>query len=164
MNYKTMKKILTILLAICYSCTLFSQNSMNDTIIARGEISISPNLATDVITVTNENVNSIAVYSIEGTLVASSESNVVNVANLVKDYIYIVMANTEAGVITGQIIKKGSIEDSIKDKEEGHVEKKQVNRNKTYYKSNELYNTYVGPRGGRYYINKNGNKTYIKRK
>ena len=91
-----MKKLLTILLVICYSCTLFSQNSMNDTIIARGEISISPNLTTDVITVTNENVNSIAVYSIDGTLVASSESNVVNVANLVKDYIYIVMANRES--------------------------------------------------------------------
>lgn len=111
-----MKKLLTILLVICYSCTLFSQNSMNDTIVARGEISISPNPATDVISVTNEGVNSVAVYSVDGTLVASSESNVVNVANLVKDYIYIVAANTETDIITGQIIKKGSVEDSIKDK------------------------------------------------
>ena len=46
-----------------------------------------------------------AVYSVAGSLVASSESNVVNVANLVKG-IYVVKANTEAGVITGQIIKK----------------------------------------------------------
>jgi len=161
-----MKKLLILLLVIGYSCTLFSQNSMNDTIVAKGEISIYPNPAADVITVANEGVNSVAVYSADGSLVASYESNVVNVANLVKDYVYIVVANTEAGVITGQIIKKGSIEDkSIKDKKEGHVEKKQVNRNKAY-KSNESYkyNIYVGPRGGRYYINKNGNKTYIKRK
>ena len=144
-----MKKILITLLVICYSCTLFSQNSMNDTItiVAKGEISIYLNPATDVITVANEGVNSVAVYSLAGSLVASSESNVVNVANLVKG-IYVVMANTEAGVITGQFIKKG---DSIKDKkEEGHIEEKQVNRNKAY-KSNESYkyNIYVGPRGGR---------------
>lgn len=31
-------------------------------------------------------------------------------------------------------------------------------------RENNTYDTYVGPRGGRYYINKNGNKTYIKRK
>jgi hypothetical protein len=74
-------------------------------IVAKGEISIYPNPATDVITVTNEGVNSVAVYSVAGSLVASSESNVVNVANLVKG-IYVVKANTEAGVITGQIIKK----------------------------------------------------------
>ena len=98
------KKILTILLAICYSCTLFSQNSMNDND-TKGEISIYPNPATDVITVTNEGVESVAVYSLAGSLVASSESNVVNVANLVNG-IYVVKANTEAGVVTGQIIKK----------------------------------------------------------
>ncbi len=74
-------------------------------IVAKGEISIYPNPATDVITVTNEGVNSVAVYSVAGSLVASSESNIVNVANLVKG-IYVVKANTEAGVITGQIIKK----------------------------------------------------------
>ena len=56
-------------------------------------------------TVTNEGVKSVAVYSIAGSLVASSESNVINVANLVNG-IYVVKANTEAGVITGQIIKK----------------------------------------------------------
>ena len=76
-----------------------------ENIVAKGEISIYPNPATDVITVTNEGVNSVAVYSVAGSLVASSESNVVNVANLVKG-IYVVKANTEAGVITGQIIKK----------------------------------------------------------
>ena len=69
-----MRKILTILLAICYSCTLFSQNNMNDTIVAKGEVSIYPNPATDVIiVVTNEGVKSVAVYSIAGSLVASSE-------------------------------------------------------------------------------------------
>lgn len=31
-------------------------------------------------------------------------------------------------------------------------------------RSSNTYNTQVGPRGGVYYINKNGNKTYIKRK
>jgi len=71
-------------------------------IVAKGKISIYPNPATDVITVTNEGVNSVAVYSVAGYLVASSESNVVNVANLVPG-IYVVAANTEAGVITGQI-------------------------------------------------------------
>ena len=76
-----------------------------ENIVAKGEISIYPNPATDVITVTNEGVNSVAVYSVAGSLVASSESNVVNVANLVNG-IYVVKANTEAGVITGQIIKK----------------------------------------------------------
>ncbi len=76
-----------------------------ENIVAKGEISIYPNPATDVITVTNEGVNSVAVYSVAGSLVASSKSNVVNVANLVKG-IYVVKANTEAGVITGQIIKK----------------------------------------------------------
>jgi len=74
-------------------------------IVAKGQISIYPNPATDVITVTNEGVKSVAVYSIAGSLVASSESNVINVANLVNG-IYVVKANTEAGVITGQIIKK----------------------------------------------------------
>lgn len=74
-------------------------------IVAKGEVSIYPNPATDVITVTNEGVKSVAVYSLAGSLVASSESNVVNVANLVNG-IYVVKANTEAGVITGQIIKK----------------------------------------------------------
>jgi len=48
----------------------------------------------------------VAVYSVAGSLVASSESNVVSVANLVKG-IYVVAANTEAGVITGQIINRG---------------------------------------------------------
>ncbi|MEE1083413.1 MAG: T9SS type A sorting domain-containing protein [Paludibacteraceae bacterium] len=76
-----------------------------ENIVAKGEISIYPNPATDVITVTNEGVKSVAVYSIAGSLVASSESNVVNVANLVNG-IYVVKANTEAGVVTGQIIKK----------------------------------------------------------
>ena len=76
-----------------------------ENIVAKGEISIYPNPATDVITVTNEGVNSVAVYSVAGSLVASSKSNVVNVANLVKG-IYVVKANTEAGVISGQIIKK----------------------------------------------------------
>lgn len=80
-------------------------NSGVENIVAKGEISIYPNPATDVITVANEGVNSVAVYSVAGSLVASSESNVVNVANLVKG-IYVVKANTEAGVITGQIIKK----------------------------------------------------------
>ncbi|MBR5209452.1 MAG: T9SS type A sorting domain-containing protein [Paludibacteraceae bacterium] len=76
-----------------------------DNIVAKGEVSIYPNPATDVITVTNEGVESVAVYSLAGSLVASSESNVVNVANLVNG-IYVVKANTEAGVVTGQIIKK----------------------------------------------------------
>ena len=68
-----------------------------ENIVAKGEVSIYPNPATDVITVTNEGVKSVAVYSIAGSLVASSESNVVNVANLVNG-IYVVKANTEAGV------------------------------------------------------------------
>ncbi|MBE6327067.1 MAG: T9SS type A sorting domain-containing protein [Bacteroidales bacterium] len=76
-----------------------------ENVVAKGEVSIYPNPATDVITVTNEGVESVAVYSLTGSLVASSESNVVNVANLVKG-VYVVKANTEAGVITGQIIKK----------------------------------------------------------
>lgn len=80
-------------------------NTPVENVIAKGEISIYPNPATDVITVTNEGVKSVAVYSIAGSLVASSESNVINVANLVNG-IYVVKANTEAGVITGQIIKK----------------------------------------------------------
>ncbi len=83
--------------------TAFKSDVKN--IVAKGQISIYPNPATDVITVTNEGVKSVAVYSIAGSLVASSESNVVNVANLVNG-IYVVKANTEAGVITGQIIKK----------------------------------------------------------
>ena len=80
-------------------------NNDVENIVAKGEISIYPNPATDVITVTNEGVKSVAVYSVAGSLVASSKSNVVNVANLVKG-IYVVKANTEAGVISGQIIKK----------------------------------------------------------
>ena len=76
-----------------------------ENIVAKGEVSIYPNPATDVITVTNEGVKSVAVYSVAGSLVASSESNVVNVANLVNG-IYVVKANTEAGVVTGQIFKK----------------------------------------------------------
>lgn len=80
-------------------------NTAVENIVAKGQVSIYPNPATDVITVTNEGVKSVAVYSLAGSLVASSESNVVNVANLVNG-IYVVKANTEAGVITGQIIKK----------------------------------------------------------
>lgn len=74
-------------------------------VVAKGAISIYPNPASDVITVTNEGVKSVAVYTVAGTLVASSESNVVSVANLTNG-VYVVKANTEAGVITGQIIKK----------------------------------------------------------
>ena len=76
-----------------------------ENIVAKGEISIYPNPASDVVTVTNEGVKSVSVYSIAGTLVASSQSNTVNVAALANG-IYLVKANTEAGVITGQIIKK----------------------------------------------------------
>lgn len=102
-----MKKLLITLLSICYSCTLFSQNSMNDIIIARGEISISLNPTTNAITVTNEGVNSVYIYDLAGYLTAFSQSNVVNVANLIG--IYVVKANTKAGVITGQLLikKKG---------------------------------------------------------
>ncbi|MCQ2191079.1 MAG: T9SS type A sorting domain-containing protein [Paludibacteraceae bacterium] len=74
-------------------------------VVAKGAITIFPNPASDVITVTNEGVKSVAIYSVAGTLVASSESNVVSVANLANGT-YVVKANTEAGVITGQIIKK----------------------------------------------------------
>lgn len=74
-------------------------------VIAKGEVSIYPNPASDVITVANEGVKSVAVYTVAGSLVASSESNTVNVASLANG-IYVVKANTEAGVITGQIIKK----------------------------------------------------------
>lgn len=121
-----MRKILTILLAICYSCTLFSQNNMNDTIVAKGEVSIYPNPATDVIiVVTNEGVKSVAVYSIAGSLVASSESNVVNVANLVEG-VYFVKANTEAGVIAGSFSKRFY---RGEDKEDDHVDGQRINRN-----------------------------------
>lgn len=74
-------------------------------VVAKGEVSIYPNPASDVITVANEGVKSVAVYTVAGSLVASSESNTVNVASLANG-IYVVKANTEAGVITGQIIKK----------------------------------------------------------
>jgi len=76
-----------------------------ENVIAKGEVSIYPNPATDVITVSNEGVKSVAIYTVAGALVASSESNSVNVASLANG-IYVVKANTEAGVITGQIIKK----------------------------------------------------------
>lgn len=74
-------------------------------IVAKGDITIYPNPASEVITVANEGVKSVAVYTVAGTLVASSNSNTVNVANLANG-IYVVKANTEAGVVTGQIIKK----------------------------------------------------------
>ncbi len=80
-------------------------SSSVENVIAKGEISIYPNPATDVVTVANEGVKSVAIYTVAGSKVASSESNVINVASLAKG-IYVVKANTEAGVITGQIIKK----------------------------------------------------------
>lgn len=48
--------------------------------------------------------------------------------------------------------------------EETNKKKAKVNKSSS---SNDTYNgneIHTGPRGGRYYINKNGNKTYIKRK
>ncbi|MCQ2188422.1 MAG: T9SS type A sorting domain-containing protein [Paludibacteraceae bacterium] len=76
-----------------------------ENVVAKGAVSIYPNPASDVITVTNEGVKSVSVYSLAGSLVAVSESNTVNVASLAKGA-YIVKASTENGVISGQIIKK----------------------------------------------------------
>lgn len=74
-------------------------------VVAKGAISIYPNPASDVITVANEGVKSVVIYSLAGSVVASSDSNTVNVASLAKGS-YIVKAATEDGVVTGQIIKK----------------------------------------------------------
>lgn len=52
----------------------------------------------------------------------------------------------------------------VKVKKEAEVKKTQEVKSSV---STETYNgktIYTGPRGGKYYINKNGNKTYIKRK
>lgn len=68
------------------------------------------------------------------------------------------------------ITKKGT--QCTRNAEEGSDYCWQHNKSKTTIKSeNKSYNSnssgrtiYTGPRGGQYYINKNGNKTYIKRK
>ncbi|MEE1082853.1 MAG: T9SS type A sorting domain-containing protein [Paludibacteraceae bacterium] len=81
-----------------------NDNAVED-IIAMEEASIYPNPATDVITVTNEGVKHVDVYSVAGSLVASSESDKVNISKL-QNGLYIVKAKTETEVITGTVFKK----------------------------------------------------------
>ncbi len=76
-----------------------------DNVIGDVETVFYPNPASDVINVAAEGVENVSVYTVFGVLVASSDSNKVNVANLAKG-VYVVKATTASGVITGQIIKK----------------------------------------------------------
>ncbi len=68
-------------------------------------LSIYPNPANDVVTVTNEGVTNITVISLSGAAVAQASGNKINVSNLAKG-VYIVKAYSAKGVITGTIIKK----------------------------------------------------------
>ena len=69
------------------------------------KLAIYPNPATDVITVSNEGVESVVVVNAVGAVVAQSNGNTVNVANLANG-IYFVKAYTANGVVAGTIIKK----------------------------------------------------------
>ncbi len=72
---------------------------------ANADAIVSPVPATDVITVSNEGVESVEVVNTLGAVVASANGNEVNVANLAAG-MYIVKATTANGVVTAKIIKK----------------------------------------------------------
>ena len=69
------------------------------------ELAIYPNPATSEVVVANEGVNSVAIYSLAGTMVAAENGNKINVSNLANG-VYIIKAYTNDGVIANQIIKK----------------------------------------------------------
>jgi hypothetical protein len=95
----------TIMLTVIYEEGYDPTGIEVDVIYADSEVSIYPNPATDIVTITNEGVKRVFIYNLTGTLVATSKSNEVNVGSL-PNGIYAVVAETETCLISGKIVKE----------------------------------------------------------
>lgn len=83
----------------------FKYNDNVENVVSENNVSLYPNPTSDVVTITNEDVKNVFIYNLTGTLVATSNSNKVNVISL-PDGIYTVIAETETGLISGKIVKE----------------------------------------------------------
>ncbi|MBP5526215.1 MAG: T9SS type A sorting domain-containing protein [Paludibacteraceae bacterium] len=83
----------------------FQYNDYVENVESENNVSLYPNPATDIVTITNEGVKRVFIYNLTGTLVATSKSNEVNVSGL-PNGIYAVVAETETGLISGKIVKE----------------------------------------------------------
>ena len=83
----------------------FQYNDYVENVESENNVSLYPNPATDIVTITNEGVKRVFIYNLTGTLVATSKYNKVNVGSL-PNGIYAVVAETETGLISGKIVKE----------------------------------------------------------
>ncbi|RXQ87826.1 SH3 domain-containing protein [Ancylomarina salipaludis] len=93
------------------------------------------------------------------------KKKVVKVLEYVGDSYWKISYNDQIGYLNDVLIKETSEMVLVKKTSKRQVKPFKTKNTKSYSTGGSSYRTiHTGPRGGRYYINSNGNKTYIKRK